>query len=105
MAVIKGEKEFISRTTEKYQRIAASFNELSRRLWAANESISIGYGGIAIVSKATGLSRPTILKGMNEINHNDYPSDRTRRKGGGRKDLMVKIPDIAMKLRELVEPS
>ncbi len=105
MATIKHEKELIDRTTEKYQRIAASFNELSRRLWAANESISIGYGGIAIVSRATGISRPTILKGMNEINNNDYPSCRTRRKGGGRKDLVVKRPDLAMKLRELVEPS
>jgi hypothetical protein len=42
---------------------------------------------------------------MNEINHNNYSSDRTRRQGGGRKDLVVKMPDIAMKLRELVEPS
>ncbi|MHB8361896.1 MAG: ISAzo13 family transposase, partial [Thermoplasmataceae archaeon] len=86
-------------------RIATSFNELSRRLWAANESISIGYGGIAIVSKATGLSRPTILKGMNEIHDNNYPHDRTRRKGGGRRDLAVSIPDLATKLKMLVEPS
>ena len=42
---------------------------------------------------------------MNEINNNDYPSGRTRRKGGGRKDLMARMPDIAIKLRELVEPS
>ncbi len=55
MAVIKGEKELVSRTTEKCQRIATSFNELSRRLWAANESISIGYGGIAIVSNLNSL--------------------------------------------------
>jgi hypothetical protein len=105
MAVIKGEKELIRRTTEKYRRISPSLNELSRRLWDDNESISIGYGGIALVSKATVISRSMILKGMNEINHNNYPSDRTRRKGVGRKDLVVEMPDIAIKLRQLVEPS
>ena len=63
----------------------------------SNESISIGYGGIAIVSKATGFSRPTILKGMKELNHNDYHSDRTFRDGSVWNYLMVKMPDIAMK--------
>ena len=81
MAEVKGIKEMVSRTREKYNRISGSFNELSRRLWAANESISIGYGGIEIVSRATGLSRPTIHKGIKEIEESLYPKDRTRRSG------------------------
>lgn len=105
MAAVEGENKLINRTTEKYLRIASSFNEPSRGLWAANESISIGYGEIAIVSKATGISRQTILGEMNEISHNNKPSDRTRRKGGRRKDLVVKIPYIAMKPKGLVELS
>ena len=105
MAEVKGLTEMVSRTREKYHRISDSFNELSRRLWAANESISTGYGGIEIVSRATGLSRPTIHKGMKEIEESRYPKDRTRRSGGGRKDLTVKNPDLVTKLRELVEPS
>lgn len=105
MAIIHGKKELVMKTGEKYRRVASSFNELSRRLWAANESISIGYGGISIVSEATGISKPTIVKGINEINHKDYPEERTRRQGGGRKDLTARMPDISMKLRELIEPS
>ena len=105
MALIRGELELLKNTKEKFERISASFDELSRRLWAANESISIGYGGIAIVSKATGLSRPAIVRGIREIHEDDYPKDRKRRKGGGRKNLTVKRPDIREKLRELVEPS
>ena len=105
MAQVKGITEMVIRTREKYLRIYGSFNELSRRLWAANESISIGYGGIEIVSRATGISRPTIHKGIEEIEESRYPKDRTRRSGGGRKDLAVKNPDIATKLRELIEPS
>ncbi len=105
MAIIHGKKELVMKTAEKYRRVASSFNELSRRLWAANESISIGYGGISIVSEATGISKPTIVKGINEINHKDYPEERTRRQGGGRKDLTARMPDISMKLMELIEPS
>ena len=45
---------------ERYDRISGSMNELSKRLWAGNESISIGYGGIGIV-------RNTVVKGRNEI--------------------------------------
>ena len=105
MAIINGKKELVMKTREKYQRVATSFNELSRRLWAANESISIGYGGISIVSEATGISKPTIVKGIKEINLKDYPGRGTRRKGGGRKELTVKTPDLAMRLRELIEPS
>ena len=105
MAEVKGLTEMVSRTREKYKRISSSFNELSRRLWAANESISMGYGGIEIVSRATGLSRPTIHKGIKEIEESRYPEDRTRRSGGGRKDLTEKNPDLITKLRELVEPS
>ena len=42
---------------------------------------------------------------MNETNNDNYTSDRNRRKGGGRKELVVKIPDLAMKMREPFEPS
>ena len=42
---------------------------------------------------------------MNEFHDNDYPHDRKRRSGGGRKDLTVRNPDLVTKLRDLVEPS
>ncbi len=105
MAQIMGEKDLIRSTREKYFRISGTFNELSRRLWAGNESISIGYGGIAVVSEATGISRKTIEKAMREIQGASYPTDRIRRKGGGRKDITVNKPGIKEKLMELVEPS
>lgn len=39
----------------------------ARRLWAAAESIAIGYGGDALVSAATGLARETIRNGRREL--------------------------------------
>ena len=52
---------------EKYALIEACLDERGRRVWAATESRAIGYGGDALVSDATGLSRPTIRAGRREI--------------------------------------
>ena len=105
MAEVKDMAQMVRRTMEKYNRISDSLDELSRRLWAANESLSIGYGGIEIVSRATGLSRPTIRNGIIELEGHLYPKDRIRSTGGGRKDLTVKQPDMILKLKDLVDPS
>ena len=105
MAKIRDKENLVKKTSEKYLRVSESFDELSRRLWAASESISIGYGGVEVVSSATGISKPTIEKGIREIHENNYPRDRTRREGGGRKEITHKDPGIIRKLRELIEPS
>jgi hypothetical protein len=104
MARIVDEDILLERTREKYLRVSDSFNELSRRLWAGNESLSIGYGGIAIVSRATGLSKDTVRKGMDDIIGKSYPLDSIRREGGGRKGFS-KRPDIMKTIRDLVESS
>lgn len=71
---------------ETYNRIAVTLSEQSRRLWAASEAITLGYGGVSIVSKATGLSRQTIHTGIKELELGTFinDSERVRKKGGGR---------------------
>ena len=44
---------------EKYATVEAFLDERGRRIWAATESRATGYGGDALISDATGLSRPT----------------------------------------------
>jgi hypothetical protein len=51
----------------KFVVMAPVLNERARRLWAAAESIAIGYGGDALVSAATGLAPETIRKGRREL--------------------------------------
>lgn len=51
----------------KFSDLSGLLNESQRRIWAATESESLGYGGTAIVSAATGLSITTILKGRREL--------------------------------------
>ncbi len=94
---------------EKYDSIKAQLNERSRRTWAAAEAISIGHGGIEIISKVTGLSRNTISRGKKEIiSGKDYSSDpnagRIRKKGGGRKCLEDIDAGLVVELDKLIEP-
>ena len=51
----------------KYAAVAPVLDERSRRVWAATESLAIGYGGDSLVSAATGLSRLTIRRGRQEL--------------------------------------
>ena len=78
MSRIKGQEELVRKVAEKYNNLSKTLNERSRRLWAGNESLSIGYAGIEIVSRATGLSRSTIIKGMKEITDKRELEDRIR---------------------------
>ena len=105
MSRIKGQEELVRKVAEKYNNLSKTLNERSRRLWAGNESLSIGYAGIEIVSRATGLSRSTIIKGMKEITDKRELKDRIRDHGGGRKKEVDKNPGIREELIRLIEPS
>ena len=52
---------------EKYRTLCPILDERGRRIWAAAEAKSLPYGGISLVSKATGISRTTIHLGMGEL--------------------------------------
>ena len=105
MSKIKGEEDLVRKLTEKYSNLSGTFNERTRRLWAGSESLSIGYGGIEIVSKATGLSRSTVIKGMKEITEKREIENRIREHGGGRKKAVDRNPGIMEELIRLVESS
>ena len=42
-------------------------DERARRLVAASKAVELGYGGISRVSRACGLSRVTLTKGVEEL--------------------------------------
>lgn len=68
----------------KYRSLSGSLTERSRRLWAASEATALGHGGIALVERATGVSRSTISRGIREIEagaNDELPPERTRRPG------------------------
>jgi len=103
MKTILAEAEI--KVKEKFISISPCLNERSRRIWAATEAKSIGWGGIAVVSRATGMDHKTIQKGITELNIQDrLDSDCVRKEGGGRKKLTVSCPDVIKDLESLVEP-
>lgn len=98
----------IARIRRKYRMLAPELDERRRRQWAAAEARELGWGGVTLVSRATGLSRPTIGAGLREL---DEPvreraaqSLRVRRPGGGRRPLTETDPDLLAALESLVEP-
>ena len=89
---------------EKYAAVETFLDERGRRIWAAAESRAIGYGGDALVSDATGLSRPTIRAGRREIESGATLPGRIRRPGAGRPGIEQSQPGIKEALEKLVDP-
>jgi hypothetical protein len=71
---------------------------------AAAEAVEVGYGGVSLVSRACGLSRVTITKGISELKGAPLSAERVRRQGGGRQRLEVHDPELPKLLEALVEP-
>jgi Rhodopirellula transposase DDE domain len=92
----------------RHQALAPLLDERGRRRFAAAESLAAGRGGVTAVARITGLARSTIGRGLLELRGEAAPGaapDRIRRKGGGRKPLMVTDPTVRADLKELVEPA
>lgn len=80
-------------------------NERQQRIAAALEARSIGYGGVSIVSQASGLARGTIHRGLKELEDPNINCALTdvRASGGGRKRIALKTPAVIQRLKALVE--
>lgn len=90
----------------KYQQIQLALDEKHRRIWCATEAKALGRGGMSIVREATGVSLPTIRRGLIEIKDPEFlKSKQQRKQGGGRKKLLEKDPKIKQILHDLVEPT
>jgi DNA-binding phage protein len=55
-----------SKLAEKLSAVLPYLNERQQRLLLAAEASSLGYGGVTQVSRASGVSRPTIYRGLRE---------------------------------------
>lgn len=89
---------------KKYKILSPHLNEKSRRLFAAVEASSIGYGGVSVVSRVTKISRRAIHVGLREINEKSDSAERIRSPGGGRKLATKNDPNLLKELESLVEP-
>src|SRR5271165_4288475 len=80
--------QILARIRRKYQLLVPEMDERMRRQWAAAEARELGWGGVSVVARATGLSRPTITAGLRELEQSlpqrSAEAVRVRRPGGGR---------------------
>ena len=79
-------------------------DERARRLFAASEARALGYGGVSIVSRACGLSRMTITKGLRELDEAPLEAGRVRQRGAGRFLAEVNDGELLERLDALIEP-
>lgn len=80
-----------AREHRKLNRVVAGLDEKSARRVVGLLAEKEGHGGIARLSRITGMSRTTILAGQRELVGVDpIPAGRVRPHGGGRKPLEKK---------------
>ena len=90
--------------TNKLTALWPFLDERTKRLVAANEAMSLGRGGISMVSRACGLSRQAIGNGIAEVKAaTPLPAGRIRRTGAGRKKIQARDPTLVQALESLIE--
>ncbi len=100
------EESVVEWIREKYVAIVVDLDERGRRRWAGAEARSLGWGGIAAVAEATGISDRTIRTGIQELDDPQAVSaNRQRRQGGGRRAREIEQPKLIEALEALVEPA
>jgi len=99
-------KHEIAQVRRKFLSLQDCLTERGRRLWAATESLSYGYGGITLVAEATGISDRTIRNGLQELAHDTSERHKgVRKSGGGRKKKCEAFPYLLQTLDNLVDPT
>lgn len=99
-----------SQLRHRFKQLSPHLDERVRRLWAAAEAESLGFGGAVAVERCTGVSRRAIRVGCRELaqqpkRKSQSAAPRIRRPGGGRKKATEKNPRLLGELLALVEPA
>jgi hypothetical protein len=90
---------------ELWLKVLATLDEARARWYGAQEAIEWGRGGIQKAQALTGMSRPTMIKGMRELRGPQGLSsgERVRQPGGGRKRVECRDSPLVRALEHLME--
>jgi hypothetical protein len=91
----------------QWLRVLGTLNEFQARVFVAQKALAEGRGGISRVSRLTGMSRPTIMKGITEL-QGKAPlgtGDQVgvRRSGAGRKRVEESAPAFQQDIVTILE--
>ena len=85
-------------------KVLGALNESQARWYVAREALARGRGGLKAMYELTGMSRPTILKGIRELRQQkELPRERVRQLGAGRKRLEESDPGLQAALERIME--
>jgi hypothetical protein len=87
----------------RWDAVGSSLDERGRRMFAAAEVRTAGWGALALVSRITGLARSTINRGEDDLDASPLPRGRVRRAGGGRRAVSESDAGLVPELKRLVE--
>jgi Rhodopirellula transposase DDE domain len=96
---------------QKFERLRPHLGERATRLWAANEALSFGTGGVRAVAEALAISPKTVIQGKREllapadVRDSERGEERQRRPGGGRKSILEKHPQLRSLIEQIVDPA
>ena len=82
---VRSEKKKMVR--EKYERLEPHLDERGKKLWAANEAIAFGQGGIRAVSEAVGMSPKAVIHGRRELEGKLNPEQIRNRDGSDGREV------------------
>lgn len=94
----------IAKLKIKLSGVLPFLNEKQKRLLVGSEAVSIGRGGIKILSEITGMDPKTIRRGINDIKKKKKDISRIRIHGGGRKKITDQNPKVEKIIEDLIEP-
>lgn len=101
----------VEQVRSRFRLLAPIMDERTTRLWAAAEAMSLGAGGMAIVTEATGIRKKRLRAGRLELEAiaerppTEKPrAQRVRRPGAGRKAVTVVDPTLVGDLDALIDP-
>ena len=94
--------------TALFRKVLITLNEAQRRWLVGREALRRGRGGIQRMVEESGLSKPTILKGIRELRNKRQlvsGEGRVRQPGGGRKPIEEHDPEITRLLEKVMDES
>src|SRR5919108_5403230 len=88
-----------------FLKVLGTLNEAQARWYVAREAIAQGRGGLKAMPQLTGMSRPTILRGIREVRGGRLRSarERIREPGGGRRRTEEHDPAVMRALERIMQ--
>lgn len=90
----------------QWLRVLGTLDEMQARVFVAQRALEEGRGGVTRLARLTGMSRPTILKGIAELKgavlEVRAEAGRIRQPGGGRKRVEAVAPAVERALDRIL---